>query len=135
MSAWSVWKGISQQDVDIGWGILGRLDNGGWIVIEQADVGGGDVANRAFQMAMTGRVFFKIAQFRYHRRRVALCARAVGLDVPAGHPDAALGRGRPGRQRTINPRFLVILFVLILSACQNSTNFGDFRRSFAGQTT
>ena len=32
-------EGHLQQDVDFGWGILGRLNKGGWIVIEQADVG------------------------------------------------------------------------------------------------
>ena len=34
-------EGHLMQDVDFGWGILGRLNKGGWIVIEQADVGGG----------------------------------------------------------------------------------------------
>ena len=33
-------EGHLQQDTDYGWGILGKLDKGGWIVIEQADVGG-----------------------------------------------------------------------------------------------
>ena len=32
-------EGHLQQDVDFGWGILGRLNKGGWIVIEQAEVG------------------------------------------------------------------------------------------------
>ena len=41
-------EGHLQQDVDFGWGILGRLNKGGWIVIEQADVGGGQVANGSF---------------------------------------------------------------------------------------
>jgi hypothetical protein len=41
-----------QQDVDFGWGILGRLNKGGWIVIEQAEVGGGQWRTTHFQMAM-----------------------------------------------------------------------------------
>lgn len=56
-----------QQDVDFGWGILGRLNKGGWIVIEQADVGpdmGPDNGidqwrTVRFQMQMSGRVVFK----------------------------------------------------------------------------
>jgi hypothetical protein len=31
-------EGHLQQDTDYGWGVLGRLDRGGWIVVEQADV-------------------------------------------------------------------------------------------------
>ena len=56
-------EGHLAQDVDIGWGILGRLDKGGWIVIEQADVGSGQWRIVRFQMVMTGRVFFKSRSF------------------------------------------------------------------------
>jgi hypothetical protein len=56
-------EGHLQQDVDIGWGILGRLNRGGWITIEQADVGGGVWRIVRFQMAMSGRVFFKTRSF------------------------------------------------------------------------
>ena len=56
-------EGHLQQDVDIGWGILGRLDKGGWITIDQADVGGGVWRLNHFQMAMKGRVFFKTRSF------------------------------------------------------------------------
>ena len=56
-------EGHLQQDVDIGWGILGRLDKGGWIVIEQADIGGGQWRIVRFQMVMSGRVFFKSRSF------------------------------------------------------------------------
>jgi hypothetical protein len=48
-----------QKDVDFGWGILGRLNKGGWIVIEQADVGGGQWRTVRFQMQMSGRVVIK----------------------------------------------------------------------------
>jgi hypothetical protein len=56
-----------QQDVDFGWGILGRLNKGGWIVIEQADVGPDKGPDKGidqwrivrFQMQMSGRVVFK----------------------------------------------------------------------------
>jgi hypothetical protein len=56
-------EGHLQQDVDIGWGILGRLNKGGWITIEQGDVGGGVWRLTRFQMAMNGRVFFKTRSF------------------------------------------------------------------------
>ena len=52
-----------QQDVDFGWGILGRLNKGGWIVIEQADVGPDKGIDQwrtvRLQMQMSGRVVFK----------------------------------------------------------------------------
>ncbi len=56
-------EGHLQQDVDFGWGILGRLNKGGWIVLEQADVGGGQWRVVRFSMAMSGRVLFKTRSF------------------------------------------------------------------------
>jgi hypothetical protein len=56
-------EGHLQQDVDFGWGILGRLNKGGWIVIEQAEVGGGQWRTTHFQMTMSGRVVWKTRVF------------------------------------------------------------------------
>lgn len=56
-------EGHLQQDVDFGWGILGRLNKGGWIVIEQEDVGEGQWRTAHFQMAMSGRVVWKTRVF------------------------------------------------------------------------
>lgn len=56
-------QGQLQQDVDFGWGILGRLDKGGWIAIEQAEVGEGQWRTVHFQMSMSGRVVFKTRVF------------------------------------------------------------------------
>jgi hypothetical protein len=56
-------EGHLQQDVDFGWGILGRLNKGGWIVIAQADVGEDQWRIVHFQMAMSGRVLFKTKVF------------------------------------------------------------------------
>ncbi len=56
-------EGHLQQDVDFGWGILGRLNKGGSIVIEQADVGGGEWRTVHFQMIMSGRVVWKTRVF------------------------------------------------------------------------
>lgn len=56
-------EGKLQQDVDFGWGILGRLSKGGWIIIDQADVGDGVWRVVKFQMKMTGRVLIKARSF------------------------------------------------------------------------
>lgn len=56
-------EGHLQQDVDFGWGILGRLSKGGWIVIEQAEVGENQWRVVHFKMEMSGRVLFKTRRF------------------------------------------------------------------------
>ena len=55
--------GRLQQDVDIGWGILGRLYKGGTIVIEQADVGENQWRIVHFDMKMSARVLFRTKVF------------------------------------------------------------------------
>lgn len=52
-------EGHIQQDTDYGWGILGKLDKGGSIVIEQADIGGHQWRIARFQMQMNMRILFK----------------------------------------------------------------------------
>jgi len=52
-------EGHLQQDTDYGWGILGKLDKGGWIVLEQADVGGRQWRIVRFKMQMNLRIVFK----------------------------------------------------------------------------
>jgi len=56
-------EGHLQQDTVYGWGVLGRLNRGGWIVIEQADVGGRQWRITRFQMKMNLRVLFKTKDF------------------------------------------------------------------------
>lgn len=56
-------EGHLQQDVDFGWGILGRLNKGGWIVLEQASVGDRQWRIVHFQMVMSGRILFKTKSF------------------------------------------------------------------------
>ncbi|HTW60437.1 MAG TPA: hypothetical protein VMD55_01445 [Terracidiphilus sp.] len=56
-------EGHLDDDVDFGWGILGRLNKGGWIAIDQADVSGGEWRMVRFQMQMSGRVVFKSRVF------------------------------------------------------------------------
>jgi hypothetical protein len=56
-------QGKLQQDVDFGWGVLGRLYKGGWITIDQADVGGGVWRVVKFQMAMSARILIRTRAF------------------------------------------------------------------------
>ncbi len=81
-------EGHLQQDVDFGWGILGRLNRGGWIVIEQADVGpdmGVDQWRTVrFQMQMSGRVVFRNRTFDTTEEQTRFWPLPVGL----GYRDA-----------------------------------------------
>lgn len=56
-------EGHLQQDTNYGWGILGRLNKGGWLVIEQADVGNRQWRIVHVQMQMSLRVLFKTRVF------------------------------------------------------------------------
>jgi hypothetical protein len=56
-------EGHLLEDTEYGWGILGKLDKGGWIVIEQAGVGQGQWRIARFQMKMNLRVLFKTRSF------------------------------------------------------------------------
>ncbi len=56
-------EGHLRQDVDFGWGILGRLNKGGWIILEQAEVAHRQWRVVHFQMAMTGRLVFRTKSF------------------------------------------------------------------------
>lgn len=51
--------GHLEQDKTLGWGLLAQLDKGGWVEIEQADVGGHQWRIVHFKMVMNGRVLFK----------------------------------------------------------------------------
>lgn len=52
------------QDVDFGWGVLGRLYKGGWITVDQADVGRGVWRVVKFQMSMSARVLIRTKLFQ-----------------------------------------------------------------------
>jgi len=51
--------GILQQDKEFGLGILGELDKGGTVEIEQAEIGGGQWRIVHLKLVMNGRVLFK----------------------------------------------------------------------------
>jgi hypothetical protein len=73
-------EGRLQQDVNFGWGILGQLNKGGWIVIEQADVGEHQWHIVHFAMKMTGRVVFKTKVFDTTEDENHFASLPVGLD-------------------------------------------------------
>jgi hypothetical protein len=50
--------GALQNDVAFGWGILGHLDKGGRILMEQGELADGNWALRHFMMRFTGKVLF-----------------------------------------------------------------------------
>ena len=52
-------EGHLQQDTHYGWGILGKLNKGGWVVLEQDDVGDKQWRIVNVQMEMVLRVLFK----------------------------------------------------------------------------
>jgi hypothetical protein len=51
--------GSLQQDKEIGWGLIGELDKGGWVEIDQADVGAHQWRIVHLQLKMNGRVLWK----------------------------------------------------------------------------
>jgi hypothetical protein len=73
-------EGHLQQDTDYGWGILGKLDKGGWIVIEQADIGGHQWRITRFQMKMALRILFKTKNFDTTQEMTQYAPVAAGLD-------------------------------------------------------
>ncbi len=52
-------EGHLQQDTNYGWGILGKLSKGGWLLLEQADVGGRQWRIVNVQLKMNLRVLFR----------------------------------------------------------------------------
>src|ERR1035437_9875845 len=56
-------EGHLQQDTNYGWGILGKLDKGGWIVLEQGEVGGGEWRIVRFQIKIDLRILLKTKNF------------------------------------------------------------------------
>jgi hypothetical protein len=72
-------EGHLQEDVDFGWGILGRLNKGGWILLEQADVGDRQWRIVHFKMNMSGRVVFKNKVFDTAEDQSQFAPVAAGL--------------------------------------------------------
>lgn len=56
-------RGQLTEDIDIGWGLVGRVYKGGWIQIDQAPVAGNQWRIARFQMVMAGRILFRSRSF------------------------------------------------------------------------
>lgn len=93
-------EGHLQQEVDIGWGLIGRLDRGGWITIEQADVGNGTWRIVRLQMTMSGRVLFRSRRFDTTEEESNFAPVPVGLTYQEAIRMLRTGqRGEPDKGR------------------------------------
>lgn len=91
-------QGHLERDVDYGWGLFGRLYKGGWIAIDQTDVGARQWRIVRLQMAMNGRVVFSNKSFETLEEESHFAPLPPGLgyaqaiemvrDVPL-HPDSS----------------------------------------------
>jgi len=73
-------EGHLEQDTDYGWGILGRLNKGGWVVIEQADVSGTQWRIVHVQMQMTLRILFKTRDINTVEQMTQYAPVRAGID-------------------------------------------------------
>ncbi|MDE3186260.1 MAG: hypothetical protein KGM96_01900 [Acidobacteriota bacterium] len=72
-------EGHLEDDVDFGWGILGRLYKGGWIVIEQAEVSPNQWRIVRIQLKMNGRLLFANKTFDTLQEQTHFTPVPVGL--------------------------------------------------------
>jgi hypothetical protein len=87
-------EGHLQQDTNYGWGILGKLDKGGWIVLEQAEVGAGQWRIARFQIKMDLRILFKAKSIDSMQEMTRYTPVPAGLDYRQA---IQMLRGRPER--------------------------------------
>jgi hypothetical protein len=73
-------EGHLQQDTVYGWGVLARLDKGGWVVLEQASVGHGQWRIARFQMKIDLRIFFKTRSLDTTEEMIGYAPVPAGLD-------------------------------------------------------
>jgi hypothetical protein len=89
-----------QKDVEFGWGVLGRLYKGGWVNMDNADVGGGVWRVVRFQMKMSARVLIRTKQFETVEEESHFSPVPAALDYRQGiellraRPAAAGAAGR-----------------------------------------
>ncbi len=77
-------EGHLLQDTDYGWGILGKLNKGGWVVIEQADVGASQWRIVHVQMQMSMRILFKEKIFDTNELMTRYLPVPAGMDYRSG---------------------------------------------------
>jgi hypothetical protein len=72
-------QGTVHRDVDFGWGILGRLDHGGWVELDQTLVGENQWRLVHLKLQMHGRVLFKTKVFDTVEDQTGYTAVPAGL--------------------------------------------------------
>jgi hypothetical protein len=73
-------EGHLQQDTSYGWGILGKLNKGGWILLEQADVGDKQWRIVNVEMEMVLRVLFKTRYINTKEQMTRYTPVPAGMD-------------------------------------------------------
>jgi hypothetical protein len=87
-------QGAVDRDVDFGWGILGKLDQGGWIELDQTLVGEHQWRLIHLKLQMRGRVLFKTKIFDTTEDQTGYTPVPAGLS-PADAIHMLLGAGTP----------------------------------------
>jgi hypothetical protein len=95
-------EGHLTKDVDLAWGILARLNKGGWIVIEQGNVGEHQWRIVHFQMSMSGRVVFRTKVFDTTEDESQFAPLPVGLSyqqaIQMMNSGSGKGKSESGQQ-------------------------------------
>lgn len=89
-------EGHLDQDVNFGWGVLGRLNKGGTIAIEQAAVSSGQWRIVRFEMKMSGRLLFKTRVFDTTEVESGFAPVSAALDYRGGIALLRAGNDEPG---------------------------------------
>jgi hypothetical protein len=72
-------EGHLQQDTNYGWGVLGKLNKGGWIALDQAHIGNRQWRIVRFQMKMNLRILFKTKVFDSTQEMTQYAPLPVGM--------------------------------------------------------
>jgi hypothetical protein len=91
-------EGHLQQDTNYGWGILGKLNKGGWVTLEQSNVTDKQWRIVNVRMEMTLRVLFRNKNINTTEQMTRYAPVPAGMDyrqaiemLRSGSPDAAQG--------------------------------------------
>jgi hypothetical protein len=77
-------EGHLQEDTNYGWGILGKLNKGCWVILEQADVGDKQWRIVNVQMEMTLRVLFRNKYINTTEQMTRYAPVPAGMDYRKG---------------------------------------------------
>ena len=94
-------EGHLQQDTNYGWGILGKLNKGGWVVLEQADVGEKQWRIVNVQLEMVLRLLFKTKYINTSEQMNRYTPVPSRYGLSPGDPDAAQRICQCGSERPL----------------------------------